>query len=423
MKKLSFRVSFFCQYYFKKVLYIFKKRSPSLKRVHINAFPAVHLKHMDWWDFGVKFSSELLILTLAILAAFLNFYFFSFGGNHSYKDQSLAAAFLNLHPEFNRVLADKNSAIYTTVSDGGFIAKAQADDFSGFQPQENTQDSQTSDQTGMADDGLVKPNPDSVQGLIEKQIKVYQTQSKDTLKSIASQNGISPQTIIWANNLSSDQIKAGWYLLIPPVDGILIKADSNTTLPDLADKYNPERYNKDKKIAAASADALLEKIISYNGLANAEDIDNGQIVIIPGGKVVTPPAQPKPVLPKPVIPKSTIVNDNQDYDSDNSDYGGHIFPWGYCTWYVASRVHIPWGGNAKNWLANAKAYGAVVTKEPAVGAIVVTNESRRYGHVALVEEVTEDRILVSEMNYTKFGKVDQRWINKNSSVIKGYIYP
>ena len=48
---------------------------------------------------------------------------------------------------------------------------------------------------------------------------------------------------------------------------------------------------------------------------------------------------------------------------------------------------------------------------PARGVILVTNDSRKYGHVAYVEEVTDhNSIIVSEMNFEKFGKVDTREI-------------
>ncbi len=222
--------------------------------------------------------------------------------------------------------------------------------------------------------------------------------------SIARENGINEQTIIWANKLPSSSIKPGWFLIILPTDGILYKATSNDTLPDLAKKYS----------------GSLDTIISYNGLANAEDIDSGQLIIIPGGKM---PAPPKPK----VVPKSNNSGKvkpggvSQPTVVDNGT--GHLFPWGYCTWYVATRVHVPWGGNAKNWLANAKAYGAIITNKATPGAIVVTTDNRRWGHVAYVESVDEDGFTVSEMNYEKFGRVNTRWIPNNSKIIRGFILP
>jgi surface antigen len=53
----------------------------------------------------------------------------------------------------------------------------------------------------------------------------------------------------------------------------------------------------------------------------------------------------------------------------------------------------------------------------------VTNESRKYGHVALVVSVDDDGFTVSEMNYEHFGRVDTRFIPSGSRFVKGFIYP
>ena len=161
----------------------------------------------------------------------------------------------------------------------------------------------------------------------------------------------------------------------------------------------------------------LQTIISYNGLENAEDIDEGQLIIIPGGSIASAP-KPKS------SPQSGKVKPGGVTAPKTANNGtGHIFPWGYCTWYVASKIHIPWGGNAKNWLTNARNYGAVIGNTPTPGAIVVTTDNRRYGHVALITSADGAGFTVTEMNYEKFGEVNTRWISKNSKTIRGYIYP
>ena len=100
--------------------------------------------------------------------------------------------------------------------------------------------------------------------------------------------------------------------------------------------------------------------------------------------------------------------------------GSHTFYAGQCTSYVASKKTIPWGGNAGQWLNNAAAEGYKTSSAPKTGAIVVTNESRS-GHVAIVEAVKGDKILVSEMNYAGWGKITTREIPLKSGVIKGFI--
>lgn len=369
----------------------------------MNAFPAVHLRKMDSLDITLKFSSELLVIGLTLTVGLLNILFFKFGTGKAYTDNSHAFKLLSYHTALNPKYYAKETSISTVmVAKSGFIAQAQADDFS-ILTSEGLPENQTD---SLIEDGaIVKPNPDSIGMLIEKQVKIYETKSGDTLKSIATAHGITVQTLIDANKIAAGTaIKPGWQLIILPIDGVIYTATPNDTLPDVAKKFSGN----------------IETIISYNGLGGAEDIEGGQIIIVPGGHM------PLPVV-KPVVPK--VTNDGKIKPKGvttpaNVDNGtGHIFPWGYCTWYVASQVHVPWGGNAKNWLANARGYGAVVTNEPTVGAIVVTNDDARYGHVALVMSVDANGFTVNEMNYEKFGKVSSRWISKTSKSIKGFILP
>lgn len=107
---------------------------------------------------------------------------------------------------------------------------------------------------------------------------------------------------------------------------------------------------------------------------------------------------------------------------DGKAGAGHKFPYGYCTWYVAQKRYVPWGGNAGTWLYHAKSLGYQTGKAPRPGSIMVTTESRYYGHVALVEKVSGDTITVSEMNFVGWGKVSRRTISAKSRAIKGFIY-
>ena len=404
--KKFFQVNAFkTQYYLRRGLHRFSKRLPALKRIYFHAFPAVHIKPLDFYDYAMRFSSELLVVFLAMSVAGMGVY--NFYLDDSQMDKSLAAKLLSYHPDLNQKLYEKNTTIVThVVKNSGFVPLAQANDFESLGQQDfgsEVEGDQTQEEP-FASDVLVQPNPDTVASLISKQIKVYKTQAGDTLASIAADNGIKVQTLMWANNLSSQTIKPGWFLVILPTDGVLHKATSNNTLPDIAKKYNGN----------------LETIIAYNGLENAEDIDEGQLIIVPDGSM---PEPPKPRSPSAGSGSGKVNSKGVVQPKIINNGTGHIFPWGYCTWYVATRVHVPWGGNAKNWLSNARAYGAVVASEPTVGAIVVTTDNSRYGHVAYIESVDDSGFTVSEMNYEKFGKVNKRWISKNSRTVRGFIYP
>jgi surface antigen len=78
-------------------------------------------------------------------------------------------------------------------------------------------------------------------------------------------------------------------------------------------------------------------------------------------------------------------------------------------------------GNARSWLSSARRDGYAVGSVPKAGAIVVTTDSI-LGHVAYVESVSGNSILVSEMNYEGFGIISRRSIPIGSPIIRGYIY-
>ena len=383
-------------------------------------------------DCLLKFSSELLVILLSVLVAGLNIFFFT--GN-SYKDVSLAGSFINRHPVLNEKVYAKNTSVVTVVSQNNFVPQAYADNFAGLTSPDSEADTANpaNNNGAIIDDagGIVAPSPDSIKAMVSSVTKkVYTTVAGDTLKSIAAANNISADSIRWSNPaLTSDTLKPGWSLIIPPVDGVAIIAGDNTTLPDLAAQYNPLRYSKDTKARDNAATQLLATIISYNGLDSAEDINPGDFLIIPGGVVSTPPAAPKPT-PKPKTKTPVPDNSINTITSVGDGYDGvnHLFPKGYCTYYVATKMKITFGGNAKNWLANAGASGYVVGQEPAPHSAVVMTGSkgalRRYGHVAYVESVNGDgTITVSEMNYEHFNRINSRVISIRDASIRGYIYP
>ncbi len=108
------------------------------------------------------------------------------------------------------------------------------------------------------------------------------------------------------------------------------------------------------------------------------------------------------------------------------------FAYGECTWYVATRRCIPWGGNADSWYYNAAAMGYREGSVPEVGAVAVWWPGRGgaswLGHVAYVEAVgpadgiPAGSFEVSEMNWAAWDRVDYRVVQNDPSVIQGFIY-
>jgi surface antigen/LysM repeat protein len=385
------------------------KQVAAKAKKHFSSFHALHSTlRMDRLDYIFKFSTELMVAGLTVMVAF-----FSVGGFHHLQamdnDTGLSQIAL-AHPTNMALYAHANTSVAVIDHrDGdGLIQTASAD--------ENL-DATASDQATIgenaeiSDNTITNPTPDTVKDLITDQIKVYVTQPGDTISSIAATYNLSVNTIIWANNLSATQtIKPGWDLVILPTDGVLHKVTTNDTLPDIAKEFN----------------ANIDTIISYNNLADDDDINPGDLLIIPGGSV-TPPPQPKPEIANKVTTKkgSTVT-----VYEPISDYGGigHEFPFGECTYYVAKlRGGIPWGGNAKDWFANARGYGAKTGQMPEAGAIVVFHSARgenysRYGHVAVVTSVSDNSFTITEMNYDGYDRTDTRTISDADAAITGFIY-
>ena len=114
------------------------------------------------------------------------------------------------------------------------------------------------------------------------------------------------------------------------------------------------------------------------------------------------------------------------------------FAVGYCTWYAAMKApgifsytsdtkqERPFGGNARDWYANAKAAWYNVGSTPRAWAIIVYRQLRSYaGHVGIVKEYHPDswEMIIEDMNYAGKYIVTQRWENANRDGIVGYIYP
>jgi LysM repeat protein len=136
----------------------------------------------------------------------------------------------------------------------------------------------------IADEGsaLVKPEFSSIEASKAHRDKIveYTVQGGDTIGSIAQNFNISTNTILWSNGLSKySLIKPEQILTILPTSGISHKVGSGDNLAKIAKKYSADN----------------EKIIEFNKLADASDIQVGQLLIIPEGQPYYAPT-PRPKL-------------------------------------------------------------------------------------------------------------------------------
>lgn len=253
-----------------------------------------------------------------------------------------------------------------------------------------------------SDSAIVKPQ--IVQPTVgSRGIITYVVKDGDTLESIASNFGLTTQTIRWANNMTGESVSDGKSLVIPPVNGVIYTVRSGDTIASVAEAYNA---NKDR-------------IVSYNNL-ELSGLRPGAKIVIPDG---TLPTQLRPGYQAPVSIAPTV--------GPSFFSGGNGYAFGNCTWYAYARrtqLGLPVGsnwGNANTWDDYARAAGLVVNSRPTSGAILVDNTGY-YGHVGIVESVKANGdIVISEMNnyaYGGFNIIDRRTISAGQAAAYTYIH-
>ena len=110
---------------------------------------------------------------------------------------------------------------------------------------------------------------------------VYTVQPGDTVSSIAARFGLKSESIVWNNVEISDKdfLAVGQLLRIPATDGVIHEVRLDETLSDIAARY--------------SVDLNAITTFTSNGIKKPDDIQEKQLVFVPGG-TVPPPPEPTP---------------------------------------------------------------------------------------------------------------------------------
>ena len=196
-------------------------------------------------------------------------------------------------------------------------------------------------------------------------------------------------TIQWGNQLTPYVVpKAGSTLLIPPGPGALVEV-----LPAETPTAFAARLHLDPAV-----------ILDYNALSSNSPMLAGSYLQVPLSRA-----------PAGALIASYFVDAQNGVPSVPPQDTLHDgFPYGQCTYYVATRRAVDWSGNAIDWWRAARGKRPE-GRVPSQGAIVVFNIGW-VGHVAYVEHVNLDgTFMISEMNYHAdgggWGRVDYRTIS------------
>lgn len=106
----------------------------------------------------------------------------------------------------------------------------------------------------------------------------YEVKEGDTISSIAQEFGVSEETILWENSLSStSNIKPGQKIRVLPVSGVAHEVEGGDTIHSVAKKYR------------ANAQAIID--FPFNDVGDDFQLTTGEVLIVPDG---APPEKPKP---------------------------------------------------------------------------------------------------------------------------------
>ena len=236
----------------------------------------------------------------------------------------------------------------------------------------------------------------------------YTVAPNDDLKTIAARFNVTIAELRWSNPRLGTvaRPKAGDVLLVPPIAGVVVEVRAGDTVNALGAVWHVDPVS----------------IIDFNYLRHPEiDLTDGRLLVLPAGRGSTITPTPSDAnLPAAVGSRGVFAI---KVGGSLGPYTPH-FPFGQCTYYLATKVQVPWHGDAWTWYGSAQAAGWAVGTTPRVGSIMVTWESRIFGHVSYVEAINPDGSwLVSEMNYVGWGVIDQRTVRPGSVPLIGFIYP
>lgn len=234
---------------------------------------------------------------------------------------------------------------------------------------------------------LAKPQIVSTAQKSKQDIIHYITKPGDTIDSLSSRFGVTASSIRWSNNISGTSLSPNLKLVIPPINGIVYTVKAGDTPASLA-----ARYQADQNL-----------IITLND-AEIGGLKPGEQIIIPNGRIAVA---------------------SVSYGAFIANYGGNGYDYGWCTYYVATRVAVPtnWG-NANTWDDYARLSGWTVSSRPVAGAIAQSDAMSFLGHVAYVEAVSADGSMIkySDMNgIAGWGRVGYSgWVP--ATTFQHYIY-
>ena len=224
-----------------------------------------------------KFNLETTLIVLMLVGVGINV----FAGNYEFKNgQNRYLAYLVANPELNSNIIERLETENISIAPRkiNFVLAAQAatlDSLIGVDPiiLQNNEEPESLIMLASSDSVIIKPNMATLDANLKKDIREYIVENGDSVSRIASEFGVSVQTVLYENGLSEDgYIRPGQILSILPTTGIKHTVKEGETLGQIAEEFNVD----------------LESILEFNEIEIPDDILAGEVIIIPEGKIDIP---------------------------------------------------------------------------------------------------------------------------------------
>ena len=315
-----------------------------------------------------------------------------------------------------------------------------------------------------SEDSIVGINPDNINITTDDEgdtpVIHYIVQEGDTLEKISKEFWVPEKKLKELNKLW-DSVQVGQKLIVSDnEEGILYVVKKEWSLKLFSEFY---RLNIEDLMTlnyiSDDSEMLYPGQELFINVTEARAYDIGLLEkaqpVLPKDEVIKPKTTKKTTTKKTTTTNTnTSNNNNNNWGAVTSEvttysswrilkqwyYNPKIsngFAVGYCTWYAAikspnifkytsaTKQDRPFGGNAVNWYANAKAAGLSVGQSPRAWAIVVYKQLRSSAwHVGIVLSVNSanGEMTIEDMNYKGRFIVTQRIDSINNPKIVGYIY-
>jgi murein DD-endopeptidase MepM/ murein hydrolase activator NlpD len=123
--------------------------------------------------------------------------------------------------------------------------------------------------------GSLRVSTEDIEYPASDTISVYEVKKGDTLSTVAKLFGVSKNTIVWANDLTSERLTPGDTLVILPITGVRHTVKKGDTVASIAKKYKGD----------------ADDIAKYNGVSPDASLALGEIILVPEGEIAV--AAPK----------------------------------------------------------------------------------------------------------------------------------